>query len=170
MRKLGRAPGMSTKPSRKLARHWMGLSSGDNWLSIKDRDNNVRVGRKAVNHYLSVRWPCLPQSHLHSLHSVSFSPLYIVSLSFSFTFSCIVSRHSPWWYLQYIQSCSVSPQDLSEEWSLHSPGQDNWVSGPHFKGLPLLAADCSHSRLTSLKGQIVSVTFLRLHTLTHVCG
>lgn len=49
--------GMSTKPLHRLARHCTGLSSGDNWLSIRDRDNSVRVSRTAVNHYLSVRRP-----------------------------------------------------------------------------------------------------------------
>lgn len=71
LRKLGRALGMSTKPSHRLAHHCMGLSSGDNWLSIRDRDNNVTASRKAVNHYLSVRQPWLPGSCLHSLQSLS---------------------------------------------------------------------------------------------------
>ncbi len=170
-RKLGRALGMSTKPSRRLARHWMGLSSGDNWLSIRDRDNNVRVGRKAVNHYLSVRRPWLPQSRLHSLHSLSlFCSLFSLwgILLFHFLSCCL--KLLPRWYLQYVWRHFVSPCDLSEEWSLHSPRQDNWASGPRFKGLPEPPADCCHSRLALLKGQTVSVTFSRLHTLTYVRG
>lgn len=63
--------GMSTKPSRRAASHWMGLSSADNWLSIRDTDNNVGVSGKVVNHYLSVRRPWLPRACLHSFHSVS---------------------------------------------------------------------------------------------------
>lgn len=51
--------GMSTKPPCRLAHHWMGLSLGDNLLSIRDRDNKMRVGRRAVNYYLSVRRPWL---------------------------------------------------------------------------------------------------------------
>lgn len=97
--------GMSTKTSRRLARHWMGLSLEDNWLPIRDGDNNVRVSRKAVNHYLSVRRPCLLRPRFYSLHSPSISLFNTVhsEVSCSYAFSCIVLCCSPWWYLQYVQ-------------------------------------------------------------------
>lgn len=169
-RKLGRAPRMSTKPSRGLARHWMGLSPGDNWLSIRDRDNNVRVSRKAVNHYLSVKRPWLHPVFIPFTLYLYFSPvhgsLWSILLS-HFLPSCLML---PWWYLLYVRQHFASPRDLSEERSLHSPRQDIRVSGPRFKGLPLPPADCCHSFLALLEGQIVSVTFPRLHTLTRVHG
>lgn len=169
--KLGRALGMSTKPSRRLARHWMELSSGDNWLSIRDRDNNVRVGRKAVNHYLSVRRPWLPRSRLHSLHSLSLFLSYArLTLRYpTLSLSLMLSHAGPpdGIYSTYSAILFLHATFPRSDHSIHRR-QDNWASGPHFKGLPVPPADCCHSRLALLKGQTVSVTFPRLHTLTRV--
>lgn len=66
---LSPALAMSAKPSRSLAHHWMGLSLGDNLLSIRDRDNNIRVGRRAPNHYLSVMQPLVFISFTVDLHT-----------------------------------------------------------------------------------------------------
>lgn len=96
LRKLGRAPGMLTKPSHRLARHSRWLSLGDNWLSIRDEDNNMRVSRRAVNHYLSVRQPWL--------HTVSSSfPLLCVSI-FSHLQGSLWSKKAPAWYSLHVRN------------------------------------------------------------------
>lgn len=167
LHKLGRAPGMSTKPSHGLAHHCMGLSSGDNWLSIRDRDNNVTASRKAVNHYLSVRRPWLPGSCLHSLqslslfHSYTWFTLRYRALSLSLTLSHVALPAAA---DNVYNSILFLYTTFPKGWLLYSLSQDKWVSAPRFKGLPLPPADCCHSSLALLKGQ----TFPWLHTLLHV--
>lgn len=98
--------GMSTKPSRGLTHHWMGLSSEDNWLSIRDGDNKVRVSRKAVNHTcLSGGFVFIPFTL--SLYFTVAHGSFGISLLFFFHLFC--PEPSCWWYLLYVQQRFRTP-------------------------------------------------------------
>lgn len=157
-RKRGCALGMWTKPSHRLTRHWMGLSSRDNWLSIRERCNNRRVSRRAVNHYLSVR-----QTWLHIF--IPFTPCLYFSLlhemTHSFMFSPSLSCCSPGWYWLHLQSCLVSVCDLCGDPSPDSTHQDTWVRVSPSCHQQILSAQC----LALLEGQVVSVYLCPGYTL-----
>lgn len=167
--KLGHALGMSTKPLHRLAHHCMGLSSRDNWLSIRDRDNSVRVSRKAVNHYLSVRQPRLPGSCLHFLQSLSlfFSYTWFTLKYPALSLSLIPSHVSLPAGITSVYS-SILSLHTTFPWgdcSIHQVKTSEWV-------VPILKVSPCHQLIVAtqvlLKGQTVSVTSPRLHTLTHV--
>lgn len=121
-RKLCCAPWMSTKPSHRPVRHWMGLSSGDNRLSIRDRGNNTRVSRRAVNHYLSVRWPWLHT--VSSSFTLAFIPLFFMVHSEVARFASCCSPSRIYCTCSYLLfQCSVSEETflLSRRLSGWSP-------------------------------------------------
>lgn len=142
--------GMSTKPSHRVTRHWMGLSSRDNWLSIRDRGNNSRVSRRAVNHCLSVR-----QSWVHIL--VPFAPCFYFCLlhemTHSFMSTPFLSRCSPGWYWLHLHSCLVSICDLCGDQTHNSTHQDKWERVSPSCHQQILSAPC----LALLEGQVVSL-------------
>ena len=143
-----------------------GLSSGDNWLSIRDRDNNVRVSRKSVNHYLSVRWP-----RLHSLAlRLCFSP---PPPSCSFTFP---QHFPPLLPLMVFTVCAASvlflPTTFSEERSppFTASRQLSERSPVFLKVSRRQQVIVATHVLLCLKGHTVSATVPRLDTVTHVHG
>lgn len=160
--KLHYAPWMSTKPSCRPVRHWMGLSSGDNRLSIRDRGNNTRVSRRAVNHYLSVRRPWLhtvPSSF--TLLSASI-PLFLMVHS---EVACFASCCYPQSYLLFMQTFTLSMQLFRGDISPFKTTE--WV-------VPILKVSPCHQpivtqHLAPHEGQVL-VSFPERHTCSHVCG
>lgn len=149
--KRSRSPGLSAKPSRRLTCRWMGLSLRDNWLSIRDRDNRVRVSGKGVNHYLSVRLSQLLCCCLHPpLVPLCSSPVHGSSGLFYSLLFCLVSVSLMVFTIQLALSCSL-PQPAAE-WSLV------FSSPNRAKGIPQPAADFCHAALDLFKGQTWLVT------------
>lgn len=142
----------------------MGLSSGDNRLSIRDRGNNTGVSRRAVNHYLSVRWPWLHTvSSSFTLLSASI-PLFLMVHSevACFALCCSPSRiYCTCSHLLF--QCSFFRGDIS-------PFKTTERVVPFLKVSPCQQPIVTAQHLAPFEGQQVLVSFPKRHTWTHACG